>query len=93
MQVTYRCHRGGRETVYEQADVCFCCEEMQREWGIMLGFGICGHACTTSREVNLFGLHQYSTGTIIPSIIEIRFCPWCGEEIVVVRVRESNKPS
>lgn len=93
MRVSYRACTCKGATVYEQTDVCFCCEDMRREWGIMLGFGICGHPRTTSREVNLFGLHQYSTGTIIPSICEIRFCPWCGEEIVVIRVRQSNEPS
>jgi len=84
MQVTYCCHRGRRAVVYEQDGVEFCCEDMRREWGILLGFGIHGNACTTSREVNLFGLHQYSTGKIIPSIMEIRYCPWCGEEIELV---------
>jgi hypothetical protein len=33
------------------------------------------------------GLHQFSTGSIIPVITDIRYCPWCGEEIEVVRVK------
>ena len=86
MQVSYRACRCKRATVYEQADLCFCCEDMRREWDKLIGFGICGHPRTTSREVNLFGLHLYSTGTIIPAITEIRHCPWCGEEIELVRI-------
>jgi hypothetical protein len=60
---------------------------MRDEWGILIGFGVKGHARATSREVNIFTLHPQSTGTIIPGITEIRYCPWCGEEVEVVRVK------
>lgn len=92
MQVSYRMDRCKRVTVYEQAGVCFCCEDMRHEWGILIGFGINGHPRTTSREVNLFGLHQFSTGTIIPAITEVRYCPWCGEDIEIVHVKQQEKP-
>jgi hypothetical protein len=74
--------------VYEQTgSLVFCCDRMRREWGILIGFGLKRHSRTSCREVNLFGLHQLSTGSIIPVITDIRYCPWCGEEIEVVRMK------
>jgi hypothetical protein len=85
MQVTCRCCSGSRASVYELTEaVRFCCAEMRREWGVLIGFGVNGRPRTTSREVNLLGLRQCPVGTIIPALTEIRFCPWCGETIEVV---------
>lgn len=89
MRISYRsCRKHGCFTVYEQTGLLdFCCEDLRREWDILIGFGIKGHPRTSSRHVNIFGLHQFSTGSIIPVITDIRYCPWCGEEIEVVRVK------
>ena len=87
MRVFYRSCRG-RVTTYEQADpVWFCCQEMRDEWGVLIGFGLKGHPRTTSREVNIFTLHPQVCGAAFPGITEIRYCPWCGEEVEVVRVK------
>ncbi len=86
MRVSFRSCRCSRVKVYEQVGaVHFCCEDMRQEWGVLIGFGLKGHPRTTSHEVNIFTLHPQSTGTIMPGITEIRYCPWCGEEIEVVR--------
>ncbi len=88
MRVTYRSGCGRYETVYEQIAVHFCCREMQDEWDILVGFGVKGHRRTTSREVNIFTSHHMQrSGNCILGLTEIRFCPWCGEEVVVVRVK------
>jgi hypothetical protein len=89
MRVSYRsCRKRRCSTVYEQTGLLtFCCDKMRVEWDILIGFGLKGHPRTSSREVNLFGLHQFSTGTIIPVITDIQFCPWCGEDIEVIRVK------
>jgi hypothetical protein len=89
MYVSYRSCRTSRVKVYEQVgDVHFCCQEMQDEWGILVGFGIKGHPRTTSREVNIFTSHHMQiSGNFILGITEIRYCPWCGEEIEVCRAK------
>lgn len=86
MQVCYRSCRCKGETVYEQAEVCFCCEEMEHHWSVLIGFGICGHPRTASREVNIFSLHPQMTGALVLGITQIRYCPWCGEEVEIVCV-------
>jgi hypothetical protein len=92
MRVTYRSLPGrglkGPVAVYEQVGpVSFCCADMCREWGLLIGFGIKGHPRTTSREVNLQTLHPQSSGSIVQGITEIRCCPWCGQEVEVCRVK------
>lgn len=88
MRVSYRSCRGRYETVFEQTDIWFCCQEMQGEWDILIGFGIKGHRRTTSREVNIFASHHMQmSGNSVLGVVEIRYCPWCGEEIEVVRVK------
>jgi hypothetical protein len=90
MRVFYRSCRNSWFTVYEQTGpLDFCCQEMWDEWGILIGFGIKGHPRTSSREVNIFTLHPQSTETIIPGTTEIRYCPWCGEQIEVCRVKKA----
>ncbi len=53
--------------------------------------GSCGnedHLRNSSREVNIFtSHHMQSNGNCILCVTEIRYCPWCGEEIEVVRVK------
>jgi hypothetical protein len=89
MRVSYRsCRNRECYTLYEQiGPLDFYCEDLRREWDILIGFGIKGRPRTSSRHVNIFGLHQFSTGSIVPVINDIRYCPWCGDEIEVVRVK------
>lgn len=90
MRVCYRAFRG-RVTVYEQAEVRFCCREMQDEWDILVGFGVKRHLRTTSREVNIFTSHHLLTsGNLVQGVTEIKYCPWCGEEIEIVRMKEKS---
>lgn len=95
MRVFYRpCRKRGCCTVYERTgSLAFCCSRMQAEWDILIGFGLKGHPRTSSREVNIFGLHQFSTGSIIPVITDINYCPWCGEGIEVVRRTPAREAS
>jgi hypothetical protein len=88
MRVSYRSCRSCRVTAHEQTGIlAFCCQEMRDEWGVLIGFGIKGHHRTTSRDVSTFSRYVFSTGTVIPVIAPIRFCPWCGEGIEVVRTK------
>jgi hypothetical protein len=89
MRVFYRSSRPGRVVVYEQVGAArFCCREMRDEWGVLIGFGVKGHARTTSREVNIFTSHHaQASGSRVQGITEVRHCPWCGEEIEVVCVK------
>jgi hypothetical protein len=90
MRVSYRCFGRRSTATYEQISVRFCCERMKGVWGDWIGFGIKGHSRTDSREVNLFGLHQFSTGTVIPAVTDIRYCPWCAEKIMVRLVKKDR---
>lgn len=89
MRISYRSFRGRYEAVYEQVGILhFCCQEMLDEWDILIGFGVKGHRRTSSREVNIFTSHHIQIGgNCILGVTEIRYCPWCGEEIEVVRVK------
>ena len=72
--------------VYEQATpVKWCCADMAREWGQLVGFGVKGHPRTTDHGVNVFTLHPQTAGSVIPGITPIAFCPWCGEAIEACR--------
>jgi hypothetical protein len=64
MKMYYRAKlaRVGTEIVYSQTgQPVFCCEEMARQWGRLLGFGVQGHGWTTSREVNLYSVDSIPT--------------------------------
>jgi hypothetical protein len=65
----------------------FCCRAMRDEWGVLIGFGLKGHAQTIRRQVNIFTLHAYSSGPLVPGITGIWDSPWCGEEIEITRVK------
>lgn len=85
MRISYRTYRGRRSPVYEQVgETCFCCRQMRDEWGILVGFGVKGHPRTSSREVNVFTSYlALASGNGVQGITEIRYCPWCGEEIEI----------
>ncbi len=84
MYVFYRSRRGRRAVVHERVGpLQFCCKEMWDEWDILVGFGVKGHARTTSRAVNIFSYYPQHT---VPGVTEIRYCPWCGSKIEVVGV-------
>jgi hypothetical protein len=88
MRVPYRsrCARVG--TVYEIAGpIRFCCASMCRTWGEFIGFGIRGHAATTSREVNVFTDRAQASGGTVCILTEIQHCPCCGEAVETVRVK------
>ena len=93
MRVHYRARRS-RATglVFEQTGpVKFCCDDMERQWGELIDFGVKGHPRTTSREVNILSVLRFATGTTIPVIAEIAFCPWCAEKITVIRRQSSAR--
>lgn len=84
MRVFYRPLRRSL-TVYQQTSVSFCCEEMARRWGKLLGFGARDTAASTSREVNLFIDRAQANGRTILELVPIQFCPFCGEPVETVR--------
>jgi hypothetical protein len=86
MRVFYRALRRSI-VVYQQTSVTFCCAEMERRWGKLLGFGARDVSACTSREVNLFADRQQANGQTILEMVPIRYCPFCGEEIETVRVK------
>jgi hypothetical protein len=83
MRVFYRI-RGARRaavTVYEQTAVTFCCAEMERRWGTLIGFGARGCKASTSDTVNLFTDRAQASGKTIPEVTAVAACPWCGEAV------------
>jgi len=84
MKVFYRSLRRTL-VVYQQTRAVFCCAEMARRWGKLLGFGARGIAACTSREMSLFLDRAQANGRTILEVVPIRCCPFCGEEIEIVR--------
>jgi hypothetical protein len=79
------------ETLYEVAGrVEFCCASMCRYWTVLVGFGVKGHAQTTSREVHLYQEIPQAGGGPVCALAEIQFCPWCGEAVETCRVKGSH---
>jgi hypothetical protein len=84
MQVEY--YAEGRSlVVFRQGPVAFCCTEMCRWWGVLVGFGVRGHAATTSRTVNLFLSRPQANGPQVLEVVPVDYCPWCGEVVHVCR--------
>ncbi len=74
--------------MYEQVgDPAFCCEGMARQWGRLIGFGVQGHARTTSREVCLNVPRPQANGGSIMEVVAVQHCPWCGQAAEVCRVK------
>jgi len=65
----------------------FCCEELARQWGRLLGFGVQGHRWTTSLNVNLYSMLPQIGREPVCVLAPIHFCPWCGEAVEVCRVK------
>jgi hypothetical protein len=60
---------------------------MCRYWTTLVGFGVKGHARTTSREVHLYQEVPQTDGGSVCSLAEIAYCPWCGEAVETCRVK------
>ncbi|HTU21022.1 MAG TPA: hypothetical protein VMG10_23420 [Gemmataceae bacterium] len=63
----------------------FCCAEMARRWGKLLGFGARGIPACTSRQVSLFLDRPQANGRAVLELVPIHHCPFCGEVIETVR--------
>jgi len=86
VRVAYNKVYGGPVVVYEQAGPPrFCCDGMRRVWADLIGFGLKGHARTSYCGVGLFTVYGEYLPRPIPGVIDIRYCPWCGDRIEVVR--------
>jgi hypothetical protein len=76
------------EPVYEQAGPTkFCCAEMCRWWGRLIGFGVHGCSASTSKTVNLYLSHPQANGKVVCEVVPADFCPWCGEAVEPCRVK------
>ena len=92
MRVFYRAFPGhpvrGPEVVYEQAGAPrFCCEEMRLHWGTLIGLGLKDCPRTASRKVNLWTRVPQAKGGFVCGLVEVGYCPWCGEAVEVCRVK------
>ena len=88
MRVFYRvprCARRSAVTVYEATRVVFCCEEMKRHWGRLVGFGVRGCPHSTSRDVNLQMVRPQANGGHVVEVTPVAHCPWCGETVEICR--------
>jgi hypothetical protein len=83
------CYRSIRRTlvVYQQTRAVFCCEEMARQRGKLLGFGARGVDACTSREVSLFVDRAQANGRAVLEVVPIQCCPFCGEVIETIRAK------
>ena len=86
MKVFYRA-RHSSLVVYEQTAVAFCCAEMERQWGRLIGFGAKDCQRSTSRDVNLFTLRPQASGRPVLEVTPICHCPFCGKMIEPCRVK------
>ena len=90
MRVFYsvpKCASRSAVIVYEAVRVIFCCAEMKRYWGRLIGFGVCGYARSTSRDVNLFTAIPQAGGKTVLEVTPIACCPWCGKAIEPCRMK------
>jgi hypothetical protein len=95
MLVIYRSvtpRRHGAPVVYEQAaPVKWCCVEMCRWWGVLIGFGVRDHAASTNQTVNLYCDRPQANGTTILEVVPVACCPWCGEAVETCREKFAAK--
>jgi hypothetical protein len=89
MRVMYRAEsRSPRlPTVYRAGAVKWCCAEMCRWWGVLVGFGVRGCAASTGRDVNLFIDRPQANGKSVIETVPATFCPWCGQLVETCRVK------
>jgi hypothetical protein len=85
MRVLYRGRQAKQAAVYEQGPVTFCCAEMCRWWGRLIGFGAKDCLASTSREVNLYLVRAQASGAGVVELVSVDFCPWCGGVIELCR--------
>ncbi len=71
--------------IYQSGRVKFCCVEMNRWWGRLIGFGARDCPESTSREVSLFLSRLQTNGKATLEVVPVQCCPWCGEAIGVCR--------
>jgi len=93
MQVFYRTLRRkacNLPVTYEQTSVKFCCMEIERQWGRLLGFGVRSHPRSTSHEVNLYVIHPQVSGFVL-EVVPIGFCPFCGCAVKVTKVHVKTR--
>lgn len=82
------CSRRAVEVVDEvEGPVRFCCAGRCRVRSELIGFGVRGHAASTSREVNTFTDKAQAGGGTVCVLTEIQHCPFCGEPVETVRVK------
>ncbi len=88
MRVTYRCCGACPDgtPVFEATGARFCCGEMSRYWGRLIGFGAPGRR-STDREVNLVSAVPQRGGRSVASLAAVQFCPWCGEPVETYRAK------
>jgi hypothetical protein len=84
MRVFYRVRCARRVATYEVTRVVFCCGEMERHWGRLIGFGVRGCKTSTSADVNLFTDRAQVGGKTILETTAIAACPWCGETVATI---------
>ena len=60
---------------------------MYRFWNVLVGFGVKENRQTTSQEVHLFAEVPQWGGGPVCAVVEVQFCPWCGEPIEAYRVK------
>ena len=87
MRVFYRvrCARRSAVTTYEATRVVFCCTEMERQWGRLVGFGVRGCKASTSADVNLFADRAQVGGKTVLEATPVVFCPWCRQRVSVAQ--------
>jgi hypothetical protein len=89
MRVFYRAirsRRTGLPATYQQGPVKFCCVEMCRRWGTVIGLGARG-ASSTDRAVNLYLDRPQANGRTVLELVPVEHCPWCGEPVETVRIK------
>jgi len=86
MKVFYRVPRRRRNgpTVYEAVRVEFCCDEMERHWGRIVGFGGKGFRASTSRDLCLYLDRRQAVDGFIVEMVPVAFCPWCGTAVEIL---------
>jgi hypothetical protein len=91
VRVFYRSRPAKSAVVFEAARrVEWCCADMCRQWGRLIGFGVPGHPHTTDRDVNIVATVPQANGGAVLEIVPIAFCPFCGQAVETVRVKRQS---
>lgn len=84
MQVFYR---PSCAQTFTQGPVKFCCADMCRWWGRLIGFGVRGCPTSTSQDVNLYLDRPQANGKTAVEVVPVTFCPFCGAAVETCRVK------